>query len=83
MLATADLLVRIQTYLKNHKWAIWYAKEWLTHFSTPKKYINNLIISNWVKSATDLISPSTRPGESTKVTRGNFFCFEVEISVDR
>ena len=27
------------------------------------------------------MSPSTRPGVSTKVTRLNFFCFDVEISV--
>ena len=29
------------------------------------------------------MSPSTRPGVSTKVTRLNFFCFDVEISVWR
>ena len=27
------------------------------------------------------ISPSTSPGVSTKVTKLNFFCFDVEISV--
>ncbi len=36
-LATAVLWVRIQTPLKNHKWAT-YAKEWPTHSSPPKKY---------------------------------------------
>ncbi len=40
-------------------------------------------LSTLIVFETDLISPSTRPGESTKVTRGNFFCFEVEISVER
>lgn len=29
------------------------------------------------------ISPSTSPGVSTNVTKLNFFCFEVEISVER
>ncbi len=36
-LATAALWVRIQTYLKNTKWAT-YAKEWPTH-SSPLKNI--------------------------------------------
>jgi hypothetical protein len=36
-LATAVLWVRIQTSLKNHKWAT-KAKEWPTHSSPPKKY---------------------------------------------
>ncbi len=36
LLATAALWVRIQTSLKNTKWAI-YAKEWPTH-SSAKKY---------------------------------------------
>ena len=29
------------------------------------------------------MSPSTKPGESTNVTKGNFFCFDVEISVHK
>jgi hypothetical protein len=36
-LATAELWVRIQTSLKNHKWAT-YEKEWPTQSSPPKKY---------------------------------------------
>jgi hypothetical protein len=36
-IATAVLWVRIQTSLKNHKWAT-EAKEWPTHSSPPKKY---------------------------------------------
>ncbi len=36
-LATAALWVRIQTSLKNRKWAT-KAKEWPTHSSPPKKY---------------------------------------------
>jgi hypothetical protein len=36
LLATAALWVRIQTSLKNTKWAT-YAKEWPTHSSKPKK----------------------------------------------
>jgi hypothetical protein len=36
-LAMAALWVRIQTSLKNHKWAT-LTKEWPTHFSPPKKY---------------------------------------------
>jgi hypothetical protein len=35
-LATAALWVRIQTSLKNHKWAT-EAKEWPTHSSPPKE----------------------------------------------
>jgi hypothetical protein len=35
LLATAALWVRIQTSLKNTKWA---TKEWPTHSSPPKKY---------------------------------------------
>jgi hypothetical protein len=37
LLATAALGVRIQTSLKNTKWAT-SAKEWPTHSSPPKKY---------------------------------------------
>jgi hypothetical protein len=37
-LTTAALWVRIQTSLKNHKWATSQAKEWPTHSSAPKKY---------------------------------------------
>jgi hypothetical protein len=36
-LTTVALWVRIQTSLKNHKWAT-KAKEWPTHSSPPKKY---------------------------------------------
>lgn len=42
--------------------------------------------SHWMASFTSkgyFMSPSTRPGVSTNVTRLNFFCLDVEISVVR
>ncbi len=42
-LATAVLWVRIQTSLKNHKWAT-QAKEWPTHSSPPKKYTKKKVL---------------------------------------
>ncbi len=42
-LATASHRARIQTSLKNHKWAT-YTKEWSTHSSPPKnKYKENAV----------------------------------------
>ncbi len=41
-LATAALWVRIQTSLKNQKWAT-SAKKWPTHSSPPKKYIEIIV----------------------------------------
>jgi len=37
----------------------------------------------WLTSKGHFMSPSTRPGVSTNVTRLNFFCFDVLISVVR
>ena len=48
-------------------------------------YVQHLYLpSHSIASLTSngyFMSPSTRPGVSTKVTRLNFFCFDVEISV--
>jgi hypothetical protein len=50
--ATAALLVRIQTSLKNTNMGdIQYAKEWPTHFSPPKNY--RKIIYYWAKNYCD------------------------------
>ncbi len=46
LLATAALCVRIQTSLKNTKWAT-EAKEWLTHSSPPKKCTRNIFFASF------------------------------------
>jgi hypothetical protein len=50
LLATAALWVRLQTSLKNTKWAT-YAKEWPTHSSPPK--IKNIYNKNIEKKPID------------------------------
>ncbi len=47
LLATAALWVRIQTSLKNTKWAT-KAKEWPTHSSPPKKHLTKIIQNNYI-----------------------------------
>jgi hypothetical protein len=66
-LATAVLWVRIQTSLKNHKWAT-LSKEWPTHSSPPKKNIQkkeSQLIGQVIFSYSVVNSSMKREGEKS------------------
>ena len=56
--------------------------EWLTSYDETEGGLPSHSME-WLTSNGYFMSPSTRPGVSTNVTRLNFFCFDVEISVLR
>jgi hypothetical protein len=71
LLATAALArVRIQTSLKNHKWAA-YAKEWPTLSSSLKKYTKKNVflvkVCNWFINARRWILPEIIRGWVAKL----------------